>query len=430
MLGFIELAIFMVLIFLNVPISISMGLAAGVSLTIMGVPGKLLCQRMVAGIESWQLLAVPFFILAAQIMNAGKLTEGLFNFADEMVGWIKGGLAHANVLASMIFAGISGAAVADASGLGLVEIKAMTEAGYEKRFAVGITAASCMLGPIIPPSIMLIIYGHIAELSIAALWFAGIIPGIVTGLLLMAYIYYAIWRGIFGAPKSHRFSWHRAGKSFIRNFPILLLPIILLVAILTGLATPTETGVIACLYSFVLSIIYRGGKFLKELPQVLVTSTKSSAVIMFIIGTATAFVWVMTRQRTAVMACNALLSFTSNKYLLLLIINAFLLLIGALIEQIPAMLVVVPLLSPLAPALGINPIQFGLMVVFNLMIGMITPPMGMALYIMGTITDVPMKDIITSSLRFFLPLIIALLLITYIPILSTFLPGILGFTMR
>jgi len=429
MLGLLELAIFMVLIFLNVPVSFSMGLAVAVSLTIMGISGRLLPQQMVAGVESWQLLAVPFFILAAQIMNAGKLTERLFNFADEVVGWIKGGLGHVNVLASMIFAGISGAAVADASGLGVVEIKAMTDAGYEKKFSVGITAASCMLGPIIPPSIMLIIYGHLTELSIAALWFAGIIPGILTGLLLMAYIYYAVSRGIFKAPQPHKFSWHRVRKSFIENFFILLLPIILLGAIATGLATPTETGIIACLYTFILSLAYRRKQFLKELPQVLSTSAKSSAVIMFIVATATAFVWVIIREQTAVIICNALLSLTSNKHLILLIINAFLLLVGALIEQIPAMLVIVPLLAPIPSALGINPIQFGLMVVFNLMIGMITPPMGMALYIMGTITDVPMKDIISASMRFFGILVIALLLIAYIPILSTWLPQILGFTM-
>jgi tripartite ATP-independent transporter DctM subunit len=428
MIGFLVLALFVVFMMLNIPVSISMGLATAVGLSIMDISGAVLPQKMVAGIQSWTLLAVPFYILAAQIMNFGGIANRLFEFADELVGWIKGGLAHANVLASMIFAGISGAAVADASGLGLVEIKVMTDAGYDKRFAVGVTAASCMLGPIIPPSIMLIIYGHIAELSIAALWFGGIVPGIITGLILMAYIYYEVARGKIKSPDPHTFFFRRALKSFVGNIFVIILPVLLLWSIVSGLATPTETGVIACLYTLLLSLIYRGTAFLRELPQILIASARSSGVIMFIIATATAFVWIMTTERTALLISDALLSLTSNKYLLLLIINFFLLLIGALLEQIPAMLIIVPLLAPMAEQLAVNPIQFGIMVVFNLMIGMITPPMGMALYIMGAITDVPMRDIILYSMRFFLALCLALLLITFIPILSTFVPEFFGLT--
>jgi tripartite ATP-independent transporter DctM subunit len=429
MIGFLVLGLFIAFILINIPISLSMGLASAIGLTIMGISGCVLPQKMVAGIQSWVLLAVPFYIFAAQIMNFGGIAERLFKFANELVGWIKGGMAHANVLASMIFAGISGAAVADASGLGLVEIKVMTEAGYDKRFAVGVTAASCMLGPIIPPSIMLIIYGHIAELSIAALWFAGLVPGIMTGLILMAYIYLEVARGKVASPALHKFNLRRASRSFIVNFFVILLPVLLLWSILSGLATPTESGVIACLYTFILSLFYRGKAFIKDLPQILIASAKSSGVIMFIIATATAFVWIMTTERTAILISQALLSLTSNKYLVLLIINVFLLIIGALLEQIPAMLIIVPLLAPMANELGVNPIQFGIMVVFNLMIGMITPPMGMALYIMGAITDVPMRDIIAYSLKFFFSLIIALMLITFIPALSTFVPKILGLSL-
>lgn len=429
MIGFLVLGLFIAFILINIPISLSMGLASAIGLTIMGVSGCVLPQKMVAGIQSWVLLAVPFYIFAAQIMNFGGIAERLFKFANELVGWIKGGMAHANVLASMIFAGISGAAVADASGLGLVEIKVMTEAGYDKRFAVGVTAASCMLGPIIPPSIMLIIYGHIAELSIAALWFAGLVPGIMTGLILMAYIYLEVARGKVASPALHKFNLRRAGRSFITNFFVILLPVLLLWSILSGLATPTESGVIACLYTFILSLFYRGKAFIKDLPQILIASAKSSGVIMFIIATATAFVWIMTTERTAILISQALLSLTSNKYLVLLIINVFLLIIGALLEQIPAMLIIVPLLAPMANELAVNPIQFGIMVVFNLMIGMITPPMGMALYIMGAITDVPMRDIIMYSLKFFFSLIIALMLITFIPALSMFVPEMLGLSL-
>ena len=426
MVGGIDFIIFIVLMLCGIPVSLSMGVATGVCLTAIGVSSEMLCQKIITGIESWQLLAVPFFITAAQIMNAGELTSDLFDFADKVVGWVKGGLAHANVLASMIFAGISGAAVADAAGLGTVEIKAMKDAGYGKRLAVAVTASSCLIGPIIPPSIMLIIYGHITELSIAALWIAGIIPGVITGIILMIYVYFVVSIGMFKAPKPHRFSLHELYKSFIRNLPILFLPSLLLILLLTGWATPVEIGVVACLYSFVLSVVYRGKKFLKKLPQTLKESVKSTAIIMFIVGTATAFTWIITREQTAVVVYNLFISFTSHKYLLILMVNAFLLLVGALMEGIPAMLIIVPLLSPLASTLGVNPLQFGVMVVFNLMIGMLTPPMGVGLYIMKSITDLPMKDIVISCAKFYLPLIIALLLITFVPLLSTFLPKVVG----
>ena len=429
MIGFLVLGLFVLFMFVNIPIAISMGLASAIGLVCLDIPGTALAQKMVAGVQSWTLLAVPFYILAAQIMNYGGVAERMLQFADELVGWIKGGLAHANVLASMIFAGISGAAVADASGLGLVEIKVMSDAGYDKRFAVGVTAASCMLGPIIPPSIMLIIYGHIAELSIATLWFAGIVPGVLTGLILMAYIYFAVARNHVKAPDPQPFSLRRTGRSFLQNVFVILLPILLLWSILSGMATPTETGVIACIYTFVLSMIMKGRGFLRKVPEVLIVSAKSSGVIMFIIATATVFVWIMTVERSAVMLSDFLLSLTDNKYLLLLIINVFLLIVGAFLEQIPAMLVIVPLMAPIPAEIGVNPIQFGIMVVFNLMIGMITPPMGMALYIMGAITDVPMREIIVYSMRFFLALVFALLLISYIPIITTFVPQLLGLSM-
>lgn len=427
MIGFLALGLFVLFILLNVPISISLGIASVVPLLIMDIPGQVVPQMMVKGVQSWALLAIPFYILAAQIMNYGGVAERLFNFANDLVGWIKGGLAHANVVASMIFAGISGAAVADASGLGLVEIEAMTRAGYDKKFAVGVTAASCMLGPIIPPSIMLIIYGHIAELSIAALWFGGILPGIVTGIILMAYIYWAVSRGKVQGPPTHKFSILGIWRSFLRNIFVILLPIILLGSILLGWATPTETGIIACLYTFVLSLANRGRAFLRELPEVVINTAKSSGIIMFIIATATIFVWILTAERTAIVLSEKLLSISGNKYLALLVINVFLLIIGSLLEQIPAMLIVVPLLAPMAEQLAVNPIQFGIMVVFNLMIGMITPPMGMALYIMAAIApDVAMRDIISSSMRFFVALVLALMLITFTPFLSTLIPEMIG----
>jgi len=243
----------------------------------------------------------------------------------------------------------------------------------------------------------------------------------------MIYVYFVVSIGMFKAPKPHRFSLHELYKSFIRNLPILFLPSLLLTLLLTGWATPVEIGVVACLYSFVLSVVYRGKKFLKKLPQTLKASVESTAMIMFIIAVAQAFTWIITVSHTAVTICNFLTSFTSNKYLILLIIDAFLLLIGAVMNEIPAMLIIVPILSAIANTLGINPYHFGLMVVFTLILGEVTPPFGMGLYIMKSIQpDLSMKDIVISCARFYPPLIAAMLAITYIPILSTFLPRVLG----
>jgi len=427
MLGLLALGIFTICMFVNVPVSISMGLASGVCLCVMGISGMIIPQKMLAGIQSWVLLSVPFFILAAQIMNRGGVAERLFTFANELVGWVKGGLGHANVLASMIFAGISGAAVADASGLGMLEIKVMTEAGYDKKFAVGVTAASCMLGPIIPPSIMLILYGYLAEISIAALWLAGIIPGIITGFLLMAYIYITVLRGKIICPAPKKFSLKNACKSFTKNIFVIILPVLLLWLIISGLATPTETGVVAAVYTFILAFFNKKKAFLRDIPRILVGTVKSSGIIIFIISIANALVWIISVEKTTDILSQFLFSLSSNKYVLLLFINIFLIIIGALIEQIPALLIIVPILTPIGAQLGINPFQFGLMIVFNLMVGLITPPMGMALFIMGAITDVPMKDIIISSLRFFFILCFALILITYFPIFTTLIPEMFGY---
>lgn len=425
MIGFIALLLFFILFLIGTPVSFSMGLAALVGLSIRGAPLRVLPQQIIAGIESFQMLAVPFFILAAQIMNAGEVTERLFDFANELIGWVRGGLAYVNVLASMIFAGISGAAVADASGLGLVEIKAMKDAGFDDTFAVAVTASSSMIGPIIPPSIIMIIYGHIAGISIASLFLAGILPGILAGLLLMFFIYILVVTGRVKGGRTHKISIKRILKSFYKNFLVLLLPPLLLWSIISGIVTPTEAGVLASIYSFILSCLYRGTDFLKEMPNVLLTTMKNTGVILFIVGTTTALVWVLTREQTAIFISRYFFALSDNKYVILILINIFLLVVGAMLNQIPALLIVVPLLSPMSLPLGIHPVHFGLIVVFNLMIGMITPPFGMGLYIMSSITDVPIHKVINACLPFLIPLLVALALVTYIPFLSLWLPTLL-----
>ncbi len=379
-------------------------------------------QQIVAGIESFQMLSIPFFILAAQIMNSGTITERLFHFAEEVVGWLRGGLAYVNVLASMIFAGISGAAVADASGLGLIEIKAMKDHGYKETFAVAVTAASSMVGPIIPPSIMLIIYGHIANLSIGALFLAGILPGILAGVCMMLYIAYCVSRGKVLDKPAKKFSLIRLLRSFVSNFFVLLLPPFLLWAILSGNVTPTEAGALASFYALVLSFFYEGRKMFGRLPAIILDTMRNTAQILFILGATQILVWIMTRAQTSLLVSEYFFSITDNKILLLMLINVFLLVIGAVMNTLPAMLVIIPLLSPIGMRIGLDPIHLGLIVVFNLMVGMITPPFGMGLFIMASITGMPIKKVIKACAPFLIPLIIALMIITYVPEVSTLIP--------
>ena len=379
-------------------------------------------QQIVAGIESFQMLSIPFFILAAQIMNSGTITERLFHFAEEVVGWLRGGLAYVNVLASMIFAGISGAAVADASGLGLIEIKAMKDHGYKETFAVAVTAASSMVGPIIPPSIMLIIYGHIANLSIGALFLAGILPGILAGVCMMLYIAYCVSRGKVLDKPAKKFSLIRLLRSFVSNFFVLLLPPFLLWAILSGNVTPTEAGALASFYALVLSFFYEGRKMFGRLPAIILDTMRNTAQILFILGATQILVWIMTRAQTSLLVSEYFFSITDNKILLLMLINIFLLVIGAVMNTLPAMLVIIPLLSPIGMRIGLDPIHLGLIVVFNLMVGMITPPFGMGLFIMASITGMPIKKVIKACAPFLIPLIIALMIITYVPEVSTLIP--------
>ena len=313
----IVLLIFLILFFIGTPVSISMGVSALIYFIVEDYSLSVLISRMATGVYSYLLLSVPLFILAALVMNESGVTEKIFKFTTELVGWVPGGLGHANVLASMIFAGISGAAVADASGLGLVELKAMKEAGYDKNFSIGITASSSMIGPIIPPSIMLIVYGHLAELSIGKLWVSGIAPGILTGGILMLFVYNMAKNNKKIAPPPIKISFSRIIKSFKSSFFSLLLPPILILALLGGFATPTEVGLLAVLYAFFLGLAYKGKELIKAMPRVLLETIESTAVIMFLIATSYALIWVITVERLVPQASTFFLGLTNNKYLLL-----------------------------------------------------------------------------------------------------------------
>lgn len=417
--------IYLGLFFLGCPVSFAMAIASSITIMILGIPAQVVVQNMIKGVESFGLLAIPFFILAANIMNEAGITKRIFSFSNAAVGWIKGGLGHVNILASMIFAGISGAATADAAGLGLIEMKAMNEAGYDKEFSAAITASSSMLGPIIPPSIVLVVYGYIADVSIGRLFLAGIFPGILAGFLLMVMVYLLASFKIYKIPEAQRFDLNDFKKKLKYGIAGIVAPIIILTGITTGIVTPTESGILASVYSLIVWFIYEKSIPFKKIIKVLKETVISSSLVLFLISTATPLVWVITKERVVVIMSENMLKLTDSPVVLLMLINILLLFAGCVLNQLPALLILVPVLHPIALQMGMDPVHFGLMMVFNLMIGMITPPFGVGLFIVSAIADVPIDRLARAAFPFFIALLIALILIAYIPSISLFLPNLL-----
>jgi tripartite ATP-independent transporter DctM subunit len=424
MTGLELLLLFLLFIIFGIPISMSMGLATVLTLIISGNTGFffIVPQQMVEGVNSAPLLAIPFFIFAGNLMNASGLTDKIFDFASDLIGHFRGGLAQVNVLASMVFAGISGAAVADCAGLGIVEVKAMIERGYSRSFSAAITAASSAVGPIIPPSIPLVIYAYMAETSVGRMFVAGVIPGIIIGLSLMLTNYLLSLRHDF--PRMERASFKKIMHSAVNGIVALIAPIIIVGSILTGVVTATESGVLASAYALLVGIFY-GKLNLHNLWHALYETMIVTTIVMFIIAFATAMGWLFAYEQIPLNIAKAMLSLTNNKYLFLLILMVFLLLIGCVIEGIPALIITLPLLLPIADHFGIDRVHFGLIMVYGIVIGIATPPMGIALYIMVEIANVKFEDVVVAVLPYLIPLIGVLFLITYVPQLTLFLPNLL-----
>jgi tripartite ATP-independent transporter DctM subunit len=406
---------------IGMPVSIAIMLATIIGMLIGGYDLLAVPQFMAAATKSPFLLAIPFFILAANLMNALGITQRIFDFATALAGRLRGGLAQVNVVASMIFAGISGAAVADAAGLGTIEIKAMKDSGYSLEFAAAITLASATIGPIIPPSVMMLIYAIIAGVSPAAMFLAGILPGFLIGLILMITIYIQVTLGLRDCPPPVKFSLKRLIKTSKDGVLSLLSPFIILWGMVSGVVTPTEAGVLAVFYSLLLGFIYRSFNW-KVVRKALLDTVKTSSLILYIIAVSSVLAWVMVNEGTAYDIAEWLGKITDNPLILLAIINVFLLILGAILETLPAMLIAVPVLLPAIDALGIDRVHFGIIVIFNLLIGIITPPMGIGLYILAAISGVRVDRLVIASIPYMITLIIALIAITYIPILTLYLP--------
>ncbi len=426
MLALVIFSILLVFIFLGTPIAVGLGLTSVGVFALLGETSNLpiFSQRMYSATTGFTLLAIPFFIFAGNLMNTGGITNRIFRFASALVGHKWGGLGQVNVIASLIFSGMSGAAVADAAGLGMIEIKAMTDNGYDKEFSAAITAASSTIGPVVPPSIPFVIYGTMTGVSVASLFLAGFVPGFLMAISMIIVVYVISRKRNY--PRCVKASFEERFTSFKEAFLSLLTPVIIVGGILSGQFTPTEAAVIACIYALILSmVIYREVK-----PTQLIGIIKNTILhtikVMFIISAAGFFGWFLTYLRLPQIIIQSLTSITTNPVALILIIIAILLIIGMFLEGIAVLLITIPVFMPIVAQIGMDPIQFGVVMILASMIGLLTPPVGMCLYAVASISDVKIFTLSKEVLPYIFGIFIVLLAIAFIPALSLWLPSLLN----
>ncbi len=458
-------SLFLILMAGGVPVAIAMSGASLIYILWTGtLPPFVVIHRMVNGIDSFPLLAVPFFILAGNLMNNAGITNRIFDMAMALVGWLKGGLGHVNVVASIIFSGMSGTAIADAAGLGTIEIKAMEDNGYPTEFSVGVTAASATLGPIIPPSLPIVIYAMMANTSVGGMFLGGIVPGLLIALLIMATVSYFAWRNGWGGDT--KFALGRFGKALLEilivvgwplalwglvqlGFPprttvfvglILLFladwkygfvavlpmmtPVLLIGGMTVGLFTPTEGAIAACLWAMILGLFWYRTLSFKMFVKVCLDTVETTSVVMFIVAASSIFSWMLTATGVTADIASWILGVTETPWVFLLLANALMLFVGCFLEPVAAITILVPILLPITAQLGIDPMHFGLVMVLNLMIGLLTPPVGLVLFIMARISKLSIERTMVAILPWFIPLLLSLVVITYVPQLVLWLPSL------
>ena len=408
---------------IGLPVAVALGGASLLYVALTGdLPLLVVVHRMVNGIDSFPLLAVPFFIMAGNLMNSAGITDRIFHFAIAAVGWAKGGLGHVNVFASIIFAGMSGTAVADAGGLGTIEIKAMRDNKYPDSFAIGITAASSVIGPIIPPSLPLVIYGVMANTSVGQLFAAGILPGLLIAVILFGWV--AIVARLKKFPRDASFGWVRLAHATFRAVLPLMTPVILIGGMKSGIFTPTEAAIAATVYALFLGLVAYRTLGWNRLVRVSMETIETTAIILMIVAGASIFGWLITTTRISEEVAQAVLSITEDRSLVLLLVNLLLLVVGCFLETIAAITILVPVLLPLITKIGVDPVQFGIIMTLNLVIGLLTPPVGLVIYTLARISNRSFEFTTAAIAPFLIPLFGALLVVTYWPGFVLYLPTV------
>jgi tripartite ATP-independent transporter DctM subunit len=424
MMAAIVIALLIFLLAVETPIAFAVGVAAFFGLMLTGLGNApISAQRMFSGMNSYGLLALPLFILAGNILVAGGIINRLVEFADRIVGRIHGGLAHANVVANLMMAGVSGSATADTAALGSVMTPMMTARGYSRDFAAALTISGAIMAPIIPPSLIMVIYAIPTKLSIGAMFFAGVLPGAMIALLLMAFIAYACRNH----PKTPADPTQKSlGRAIVEAIPVLIAPVLIVGGVRGGVFTATEAAAVLVVYALFLTQIFYRSVSAKELFAVFRESVLTTSTVMIVVATSTMFAWFLALEDIPTAAKVLFESITDNPIVFLLIVNLFLLVVGALVDTVPAILIFVPILQPTAVSFGIDPIHFAIIVIVNLMIGLNTPPVGTNLFVISTVTGRPVSAITRALLPFYGVKLVALALITYIPSISLWLPKLAG----
>ena len=416
---------FLAMILLGVPVGYAMVLAGFFYVTLGGATVALtfIPSAMVSGISSYTMLAIPFFMLVGEIMNGSGITRKIFQFASAWVGHITGGLGHVNVLSSMIFAGMSGAAVADCAGLGAIEIKAMTDEGFDPDFSVGVTAASSIIGPIIPPSSPMVMFGIVAGISIGSLFMGGISVGIIMGLLMMATVYVIAKKRNY--PKHPKFSRKEKWIATKEAVPAILGPIILIGGIFSGFFTPTEAAAVAVMYSLLVGVLVYKHLNLKTLYHVLEVGVENLGMVMLLMASGKLFAWVLGMEKAAEVAAAFIFSLTSNKYIIIILLNLILLFMGMFMETNASILILTPIMLPIVNSIGMHPVQFGVIFIFALMIGLLTPPMAMCLFVTSKLAGISFQRAFKAVKPYYIGLIVVLILINVFPAITLTIPKLI-----